>query len=115
IPTLGAIGRAFIRVGDRAEISLVMFGEPESPPLLGASSLEALRLAVDPGMQRLVPMPWLSLFRMGRSRRPPSPSNPRHHPGEAGAVLVTLTSGTSRGRAEARRSSGAAYGPPARR
>jgi len=57
-----AIGRAFIRVGDRAEISLVLFGEPESPPLLGAFSLEALRLVVDPGTQRLMPMPWLPLF-----------------------------------------------------
>jgi aspartyl protease family protein len=56
-----AIGRAFIRVGDRAEITLVLFGEPERPPLLGAYSLEGLRLAVDSGTQRLVPMPWLLL------------------------------------------------------
>ena len=57
-----AIGRAFIRIGDRAEITLVLFGEPESPSLLGAYSLEGLRLAVDPGTQRLMPMPWLPLF-----------------------------------------------------
>jgi aspartyl protease family protein len=57
-----AIGRASVRVGDRAEISLVLFGEPESPPLLGAFSLEALRLAVDPATQRLAPMPWLPLY-----------------------------------------------------
>jgi hypothetical protein len=30
-----AIGHAFIRVRDREEITLVLFGEPESPPLLG--------------------------------------------------------------------------------
>ena len=59
-----AIGRAFIRVGDRAEITLVLFGEPGSPPLLGAYSLEGLRLAVDPSTQRLVPMPWLPLFEL---------------------------------------------------
>jgi predicted aspartyl protease len=59
-----AIGRAFIRIGDRAEITLVLFGEPASPPLLGAYSLEGLRLAVDPGTQRLVPMPWLPLFEL---------------------------------------------------
>jgi predicted aspartyl protease len=59
-----AIGRAFIRVGDRAEITLVLFGEPESPALLGAYSLEGLRLAVDAGTQRLVPMPWLPLFEL---------------------------------------------------
>ena len=59
-----AIGRAFIRIGDRAEITLVLFGEPGSPPLLGAYSLEGLRLAVDPSTQRLVPMPWLPLFEL---------------------------------------------------
>ena len=57
-----AIGRVFIRVGDRAEITLVLFGEPESPPLLGAYSLEGLRLAVDSGTKQLVPMPWLPRF-----------------------------------------------------
>ena len=59
-----AIGRVFIRIGDRAEITLVLFGEPGSPPLLGAYSLEGLRLAVDPSTQRLVPMPWLPLFEL---------------------------------------------------
>lgn len=53
-----AIGRAFVRVGDRAEITLVLFGEPDSPPALGAYSLEGLRLAVDASAQQLVPMRW---------------------------------------------------------
>lgn len=52
------VGYAFIRVGDRAEITLVLFGEPDSPPALGAYSLEGLRLAVDASAQRLVPMRW---------------------------------------------------------
>ena len=58
------IGHAFIKVGDRAEITLVLFGEPESPTLLGAYSLEGLRLNVDASAQRLVPMPWLPLFEL---------------------------------------------------
>ena len=57
-----AIGNAVVRVGDRAEITLVLFGEPDSPPLLGAYSLESLRLMVDAPNQRLAPMPWLPLF-----------------------------------------------------
>ena len=52
------IGHAFIRVGERAEITLVFFGEPESPPTLGAYTLEGLRLAVDPSSRQLVPMRW---------------------------------------------------------
>jgi hypothetical protein len=41
-----------------------LFGEPESPTLLGAYSLEGLRLNVDASAQRLVPMPWLPLFEL---------------------------------------------------
>jgi predicted aspartyl protease len=59
-----AIGHAFIRVRDREEITLVLFGEPESPPLLGSCSLAGLRLTVDEGTQRLVPMPWLPRFEL---------------------------------------------------
>jgi predicted aspartyl protease len=53
-----AVGRAFVRVGDRAEVTLVLFGEPDSPATLGAYTLEGLRLAVDPGAQQLIPMIW---------------------------------------------------------
>ena len=55
-----AIGRAWVRVGERAEATLVVFAEPESPALLGAYSLEGLRLAPDPVGRRLVPV--TSLF-----------------------------------------------------
>ena len=54
-----AIGRMWLRVDGRAEITLVIFGENDSPPVLGAYTLEGLALAVDPLNQRLVPLPWL--------------------------------------------------------
>ena len=34
---------------------IVVFGEDDAPPLLGAYTLEGLALAVDPEAQRLVP------------------------------------------------------------
>ena len=55
------IGRTWIRVDGRAELTLVVFGEPGTPPLLGAYALEGLRLAADPVGRRLVPVPGLLL------------------------------------------------------
>jgi hypothetical protein len=40
-------------------ITLVVFGEAETKPLLGAYALEGLRLAPDPVGRRLVPVPGL--------------------------------------------------------
>ena len=56
-----SIGRMWIRVGDRTEITLVLFAEPESEPLVGAYALEGLALDVDVLNRRLVPKPWLLL------------------------------------------------------
>lgn len=53
------IGRSWIRVSGRAEITLIVFGEADAPPLLGAYTLEGLRLAADPMGRRLVPVPGL--------------------------------------------------------
>jgi predicted aspartyl protease len=53
------IGHMWIRVGDRTEITLVLFAEPASQPLLGAYTLEGLALDVDLVNRRLVPKPWL--------------------------------------------------------
>ena len=53
------IGRLWIRVGDRAEITLVLFAEPDSEPLLGAYTLEGLAFDVDVVNRRLAPKPWL--------------------------------------------------------
>jgi hypothetical protein len=38
------------------EITYVVFGEPGSPPSIGAITLESLLLGVDPVEQRLVPV-----------------------------------------------------------
>lgn len=55
------IGRTWVRVGDRSEVTVVVFGAPESPALLGAYALEGLRLAPDPVNRRLVPVPFMLL------------------------------------------------------
>ena len=49
------IGRAWATINGTSEVTLVVFGEDDAPPLLGAYTLEGLRLAVDPVAQRLVP------------------------------------------------------------
>ncbi len=49
------IGRAVATVDGRTETTLVVFGEDAARPLLGAYTLEGLRLAVDPVSMRLVP------------------------------------------------------------
>ena len=49
------MGRAFATIDGRTELTLVLFGEDNVSPLLGAYTLEGLRLAVDPAHHRLVP------------------------------------------------------------
>ncbi len=51
------IGRTWVRVDGRAELTLVVFGDPDSPSLLGAYTVEGLRLAADPVGRRLIPVP----------------------------------------------------------
>ena len=51
------IGRAWATINDTSEVTLVMFGEDDAPALLGAYTLEGLRLAADPVAQRLVSHP----------------------------------------------------------
>lgn len=48
------IGRTWVRVDGRSEITLVVFGEEGSPSLLGAYTLEGFRLAPDPVGRRLI-------------------------------------------------------------
>ena len=50
------LGRAWIRLGDQEEFSLVVFGDDA---ILGAVTLEEFLLAPDPVGQRLVPVPAL--------------------------------------------------------
>lgn len=48
-------GQAWATVDDESVVTLVVFGDDNAPPLLGAYTLEGLALAVDPVEQRLVP------------------------------------------------------------
>lgn len=49
------VGRAWIRVDGQMEMAVVCFGRDDSLPLLGATTLQLLSLAVDPVHERLVP------------------------------------------------------------
>ena len=49
------IGHAWATIDGESVTTLVVFGEDDAPPLLGAYTLEGLALAVDPVEQRLVP------------------------------------------------------------
>jgi clan AA aspartic protease len=50
------VGRTWVRIDGKAEITLVVFGDEGAEPLLGAYTLEGLRLGVDPLNRRLVPI-----------------------------------------------------------
>jgi predicted aspartyl protease len=64
------IGRTWIRVDAHTELTLVVFGEPGSPALLGAYALEGLRLAADPVGRRLTPVPGLLMLLEPEGLRP---------------------------------------------
>ena len=49
------LGRAMATIDGRTEATLVVFGDDSARALLGAYTLEGLRLAVDPAHGRLVP------------------------------------------------------------
>ena len=49
------VGQTWLRVQDRERITLVLFNEEGTVPLLGALALEAAFMAVDPVAQKLVP------------------------------------------------------------
>ena len=53
-------GEAAIRIGERTKICPIIFG-PEELFLLGATTLEIFKLAVDPVGQELIPVPALRL------------------------------------------------------
>ena len=48
-------GQAWVTIDGESVVTIVVFGENDGPPLLGAYTLEGLGLAVDPVEQRLVP------------------------------------------------------------
>ena len=53
---LQQLGRVLIQLDGVEELTFVVFGEPDSPPTIGAVTLETLLLGVDPVEQRLVPV-----------------------------------------------------------
>lgn len=50
------LGRVLIQLDGVEEVTVVVFGEPESPATIGAVTLETLLLGIDPVAQRLVPI-----------------------------------------------------------
>ncbi len=53
------VGRTWIRIAGRSEITLVVFGDEDVELLLGAYSLQGLMLRVDSPNERLIPVPAL--------------------------------------------------------
>ena len=50
------LGHVTIQLDGVEEITFVVFGEPASPSIIGAITLETLLLRIDPGAQQLVPV-----------------------------------------------------------
>ena len=50
------VGQTWIRVGEKELITLVLFNEEDTQPLLGALALEAAFMGVDSVGQRLIPV-----------------------------------------------------------
>jgi len=53
------VAEAFVKIDGRQRHTVVIFGQDDAKPLLGAATLEAFRLAVDPVGRRLVRVPGL--------------------------------------------------------
>jgi hypothetical protein len=50
------LGRLLVDVDGVEDLTFVLFGEPGSPPTIGAVTLETFLLGGDPAGQRLVPV-----------------------------------------------------------
>jgi predicted aspartyl protease len=55
------VGATYVRIDTQEWPALVIFGDDDAEPLLGAHTLEAFLLAVDPVEKRLVPVKGLLL------------------------------------------------------
>jgi len=51
------VGQTWVEVDGKRVITIVIFADEEAPPLLGAYTLEGVRLAPDPVNRRLVSVP----------------------------------------------------------
>ncbi len=76
------VGSAIIRVLGQQETSMVVFGEPGGPVLLGAVALETFALAVDPLGQRLISVDGL-LLDSSLSSKSRIPTDPEQRSEEA--------------------------------
>jgi clan AA aspartic protease len=50
------IGQTWIRIDGRSQMTIVVFADEDTQPLLGAVTLEEFGLGIDPMAQRLVPV-----------------------------------------------------------
>ena len=50
------VGRTWVRIGNRSEITIVIFADEELEPLLGSHCLQSLMLGVDSPNERLIPI-----------------------------------------------------------
>jgi len=57
------LGEAFVRIDGRVRRTICVFGEESAPAILGAYTLEAFLLGVDPVNRRLVPVIGMRLLR----------------------------------------------------
>ena len=55
------IGEARVTIDGESVTTIVAFGMEDTPPVLGAYTLEGLALAVDPVEERLIPLDLISL------------------------------------------------------
>lgn len=59
------IGRTWVELDGRREFTLVVFGEEDIEPILGAVTLEEFRLAPDPVSRQLISVPGLLMRLVG--------------------------------------------------
>lgn len=64
------VGQTWVRIDGKSVITLVVFGAEDAEPLLGAYTLEGLRLGVDPSNRRLIPIPGLLMAIPGSNEGP---------------------------------------------
>lgn len=58
------LGRTWIRINGDREMTIVIFAEEDTQPLLGATTLQEFGLGIDPVDHRLVPVDGYRLARM---------------------------------------------------
>ena len=55
------VGQAWVRVEDKEVVTLLLFNDEGTQPLLGALALEGVFLGVDPHAKRLIPVEGLMI------------------------------------------------------